>query len=84
MMINEEMDPATAKGIVRGEQDKLNSAFYLGYNMILNLMRVEGISPEFMLERCFFQHQNTASVAGLERGQSSLSNSIKHVSVIGC
>lgn len=67
MMINEKMEPAVAKEIVRGEQDKLNSAFYLGYNMILNLMRVEGISPEFMLERCFFQFQNTASVAGLEK-----------------
>jgi ATP-dependent RNA helicase DOB1 len=67
MMIDEQMDPAVAKEIVRGEQDKLNSAFYLGYNMILNLMRVEGISPEFMLERCFYQFQNTASVSGLER-----------------
>lgn len=70
MMVGEEMDPAVAKEIVRGEQDRLNSAFYLGYNMILNLMRVEGISPEFMLERCFFQFQNTASVAGLEKGLS--------------
>src|SRR5204863_1133855 len=68
MMIGEEMDPAVAKEIVRGDQDKLNSAFYLGYNMILNLLRVEGISPEFMLERCFYQFQNTASVSGLERG----------------
>ncbi|MCJ1468632.1 ATP-dependent RNA helicase mtr4 [Pseudocyphellaria aurata] len=67
MMIDEKMEPAVAKDIVRGEQDKLNSAFYLGYNMILNLMRVEGISPEFMLERCFYQFQNTASVAGLEK-----------------
>ncbi|KAJ9642547.1 ATP-dependent RNA helicase mtr4 [Coniosporium tulheliwenetii] len=67
MMIDEKMEPAIAKEIVRGEQDKLNSAFYLGYNMILNLMRVEGISPEFMLERCFFQFQNTASVSGLEK-----------------
>ena len=67
MMIEEKMEPAIAKEIVRGEQDKLNSAFYLGYNMILNLMRVEGISPEFMLERCFYQFQNTASVSGLER-----------------
>lgn len=66
MMIDEKMEPAVAKEIVRGEQDKLNSAFYLGYNMILNLMRVEGISPEFMLERCFYQFQNTASVSGLE------------------
>jgi ATP-dependent RNA helicase DOB1 len=67
MMIDEAMEPAVAKDIVRGEQDKLFSAFHLGYNMILNLMRVEGVSPEFMLERCFFQFQNTASVSGLER-----------------
>ncbi|KAH8697210.1 putative ATP dependent RNA helicase [Talaromyces proteolyticus] len=67
MMVGEEMEPAVAKEIVRGEQDRLNSAFHLGYNMILNLMRVEGISPEYMLERCFFQFQNTASVAGLEK-----------------
>lgn len=67
LMINEQMEPAIAKEIVRGEQDKLNSAFYLGYNMILNLLRVEGISPEFMLERCFHQFQNTASVSGIER-----------------
>ena len=71
MMIDEKMEPAVAKEIVRGEQDNLNSAFYLGYNMILNLMRVEGISPEFMLERCFYQFQNTASVSGLEKGKSS-------------
>ncbi|KAI9843895.1 MAG: ATP-dependent RNA helicase mtr4 [Sclerophora amabilis] len=67
MMIDEKMEPGVAHDIVRGEQDKLNSAFYLGYNMILNLMRVEGISPEFMLERCFYQFQNTASVSGLEK-----------------
>ncbi|KAL8942654.1 MAG: hypothetical protein Q9211_001300 [Gyalolechia sp. 1 TL-2023] len=72
MMIDEKMEPAIAKEIVRGEQDKLNSAFYLGYNMILNLMRVEGISPEFMLERCFFQFQNSASVPQLERERSEL------------
>jgi ATP-dependent RNA helicase DOB1 len=67
LMINETMEPGVAKEIVKGEQDKLNSAFYLGYNMILNLLRVEGISPEYMLERCFHQFQNTASVSGLER-----------------
>ena len=71
MMIDEKMEPAVAKEIVRGEQDNLNSAFHLGYNMILNLLRVEGISPEFMLERCFFQFQCTASVSGLEKGQLS-------------
>ncbi|PGH27477.1 hypothetical protein AJ80_00717 [Polytolypa hystricis UAMH7299] len=72
MMISEEMDPTVAKEIVRGEQDKLNSAFYLGYNMILNLLRVEGISPEFMLERCFYQFQNAAGAAGLEKELAEL------------
>ncbi|KAF3160660.1 ATP-dependent RNA helicase mtr4, variant 2 [Orbilia oligospora] len=66
-MIDEKIEPNTARDIVKGEQDKLNSAFYLGYNMILNLMRVEGISPEYMLERCFFQFQNTANASGLEK-----------------
>ena len=70
MMIDEKMEPSVAKEIVRGEQDKLNSAFHLGYNMILNLLRVEGISPEFMLERCFYQFQGTASVSGLEKGRA--------------
>ena len=76
MMIDEKMEPAVAKEIVRGEQDKLNSAFHLGYNMILNLMRVEGISPEFMLEQCFYQFQNTASVSGLERGSLSFQGTL--------
>lgn len=72
MMVDQKVDPVVAKNIVRGEQDKLNSEFRLGYNMILNLMRVEGISPEYMLERCFFQFQNTASVSGLEKQLSEL------------
>lgn len=76
MMVGEEMDPAVAKEIVRGEQDRLNSAFHLGYNMILNLMRVEGISPEFMLERCFYQFQNTAGVAELEKRMVNLSRTV--------
>lgn len=74
MMIDEQMEPSVAKEIVRGEQDKLNSAFYLGYNMILNLLRVEGISPEFMLERCFHQFQNTAGVSALEKELQQLEN----------
>ncbi|KAG6022012.1 hypothetical protein E4U40_004927 [Claviceps sp. LM458 group G5] len=67
MMIDDKLEPETAKAIVTGQQDKLNSAFYLGYNMILNLLRIEAISPEFMLERCFHQFQNAASVPSLEK-----------------
>ncbi|KAI5819517.1 rRNA-processing arch domain-containing protein [Pyronema omphalodes] len=74
LMIDEKMEPQAARDIVKGEHDRLNSAFYLGYNMILNLIRVEGISPEFMLERCFYQFQNTAGVSGLEKELVELEN----------
>ncbi|EOO03579.1 putative atp-dependent rna helicase dob1 protein [Phaeoacremonium minimum UCRPA7] len=67
MMVDDKLEPETAKSIVAGAQDKLNSAFYLGYNMVLNLQRIETISPEFMLERCFYQFQNAASVPELEK-----------------
>ncbi|UZJ54392.1 hypothetical protein CBS101457_003712 [Exobasidium rhododendri] len=66
MMFDEKLDPPAAKTMVKGEADRLNSAFHLGYNMILNLIRVEGISPEYMLERCFYQFQSAASVPQLE------------------
>ncbi|KAK3941768.1 rRNA-processing arch domain-containing protein [Diplogelasinospora grovesii] len=67
MMVDGKLEPEVARGIVVGQQDRLNSAFHLGYNMILNLLRIEAISPEFMLERCFFQFQNAASVPQLEK-----------------
>ncbi|WVQ83968.1 hypothetical protein IAT38_006113 [Cryptococcus sp. DSM 104549] len=67
MMCDEKIEPEAAKGMVKGQADRLDSAFHLGYNMIINLMRVEGISPEYMLERCFFQFQNTMSVPVLEK-----------------
>ncbi|KAJ2906964.1 ATP-dependent RNA helicase DOB1 [Zalerion maritima] len=67
MMINEKMPPDTARAIVHGQQDRLNSAFHLSYNMVLNLLRIETVSPEYMLERCFYQFQNAASVPDLEK-----------------
>lgn len=72
MMVDDKIDPEEAKGIVTGSQDRLNSAFYLGYNMVLNLLRIEAISPEFMLERCFHQFQNAASVPALEKDLMAL------------
>lgn len=70
MMCDEKLEPAAAKNMIKGEADRLDSAFHLGYNMVLNLMKVEGISPEFMLERCFFQFQSQTNVPTLEEGES--------------
>ncbi|CAO3674506.1 unnamed protein product [Rhizopus stolonifer] len=72
MMIDEKMEPAVAKDMVKGEPDRMNSAFYLSYNMILNLLRVEGISPEYMLEKCFYTFQNDSNIPQLERQLKAL------------
>ncbi|KAG1852891.1 NUC185 domain-containing protein [Suillus subalutaceus] len=68
MMCDEKLEPSAAKDMIKGEADRLDSAFHLGYNMILNLLKVEGISPEYMLERCFFQFQSSAGIPVLEDG----------------
>ncbi|RUS69233.1 hypothetical protein EGW08_023004 [Elysia chlorotica] len=65
MMVDEKITPEVGKTVVKGEPDPLNSAFHLTYNMVLNLLRVEEINPEYMLERSFFQFQNYASIPGL-------------------
>lgn len=66
MMCEQRLEPEAAKAMVKGQADRLDSAFHLGYNMILNLMRVEGVSPEYMLERCFYQFQSSSNVPVLE------------------
>ncbi|RDB20630.1 ATP-dependent RNA helicase mtr4 [Hypsizygus marmoreus] len=66
LMCDEKLEPAVAREMIKGEADRLDSAFHLGYNMILNLMKVEGVSPEYMLERCFSQFQSSAGLGSLE------------------
>ncbi len=51
--------------LLQGQADPLNSAFHLTYNMVLNLLRVEEINPEYMLERSFYQFQNYAAIPQL-------------------
>lgn len=72
MMCDERLEPSAAKNMIKGEADRLDSAFHLGYNMVLNLMRVEGVSPEYMLERCFYQFQNSANIPILEQGNENI------------
>ncbi|KAG7662926.1 MTR4 [[Candida] subhashii] len=81
MMIDEKMEPQVAKGMVKGQADRLDSAFHLGYNMILNLMRVEGVSPEFMLESSFYQFQNAASVPVMEKSLGELKEKYEEIKI---
>ena len=39
--------------------------------MVLNLLRVEGINPEFMLERSFYQFQHYSTIPALHESKTS-------------
>lgn len=51
---------------LQGAADPLFSSFHIGYNMLLNLMRVEGADPEYMIRRSFLQFQANLSAPKLD------------------
>ncbi|XP_063818264.1 exosome RNA helicase MTR4 [Pseudophryne corroboree] len=65
LMVDEKMSPAIGKQLLKGSADPLNSAFHLTYNMVLNLLRVEEINPEYMLEKSFYQFQHYRAIPGV-------------------
>ncbi|KAF7277949.1 hypothetical protein GWI33_009065 [Rhynchophorus ferrugineus] len=62
LMVDEKVPPSVGRDMVKGLPDPINSAFHLTYNMVLNLLRVEEINPEYMLERSFYQFQNQTNI----------------------
>lgn len=62
LMVDSKVPPAVGKNMIKGLPDPINSAFHLTYNMVLNLLRVEEINPEYMLERSFYQFQNQTAI----------------------
>ncbi|XP_019418600.1 PREDICTED: DExH-box ATP-dependent RNA helicase DExH9 [Lupinus angustifolius] len=67
LMVDEKMEPSTAKMMVKGAADSLNSAFHLTYNMILNQMRSEDGNPENLLRNSFYQFQADRAIPDLEK-----------------
>jgi ATP-dependent RNA helicase DOB1 len=55
LMANKKLEPEAAKEILKGQSDPLYSSFHLGYNMLLNMMRIEDIHPEDIIMHSFHQ-----------------------------
>jgi len=64
-MLDEKMEPAVCKGILYGDPDPLNSSYRISYNMLLNLMRVEDVEPEYLLRASFHQFQREKDAPAL-------------------
>ncbi|XVE89346.1 hypothetical protein DITRI_Ditri19aG0194700 [Diplodiscus trichospermus] len=72
LMVDERMEPSTAKMMLKGNADSLNSAFHLSYNMLLNQLRCEDADPESMLRNSFYQFQADRSIPDLEKQVKAL------------
>uniref|UniRef100_A0A0D9XYG8 Helicase ATP-binding domain-containing protein n=1 Tax=Leersia perrieri TaxID=77586 RepID=A0A0D9XYG8_9ORYZ len=67
LMVDEKMEPSTAKMMLKGSADSLNSAFHLSYNMLLNQIRCEEGDPEKLLRHSFYQFQADRALPDLEK-----------------
>ncbi|CAH8657468.1 unnamed protein product [Schistosoma rodhaini] len=72
LMVDESMTSELAHQIMMGPPPPLNSAFHITYNMLLNLLRVEEINPEYMMERSFCQFQNFSSLPNMYKELNEL------------
>ncbi|KAL5703430.1 RNA helicase [Ranunculus cassubicifolius] len=72
LMVDEKLEPSTAKMMLKGSADCLNSAFHLSYNMLLNQMRCEDGNPENLLRNSFYQFQSDRAIPDLEKQAKAL------------
>ena len=59
-ILDEKMDLQVAKDILYGGADSLDSSYRVTYNMLLNLLRVEGADPDSLVWSSFLQYQQEA------------------------
>jgi len=81
LMVDEKISPSAGKEIIKGEPDNLNSAFHLTYNMVLNLLRVEEVNPEYMMERSFHQFQNYSNIPQIYNNVKKLEEKVSGIKV---
>ncbi|CAG8432887.1 4716_t:CDS:10 [Diversispora eburnea] len=74
MNVDRNISPKDLQDMFKGDADHLTSAFHLKYHMILNMTRIEGISPELMLEHSFYQFQKKSAVPHLKEELWKLEN----------
>ncbi len=82
-MMDETMDPVVAKGILFGDPDPLHSSYHISYNMLLNMLRVEGANPEFILRSSFHQYQQSQNAPALDKQAEELESRVGGIKVDG-
>ena len=81
LMVDDKINPSVGKDLVKGKPDAINSAFHLTYNMVLNLLRVDDVNPEYMLQHSFYQFQHYSKVPELLKTQQEIEEQISKLHV---
>jgi ATP-dependent RNA helicase DOB1 len=81
LMVDEKISPAAGRELLKGQPDAINSAFHLTYNMVLNLLRVEEVNPEYMMERSFYQFQNYSNIPQIYSNVQELQDKVNSMEV---
>jgi ATP-dependent RNA helicase DOB1 len=71
-MMDESIEPDISKGILYGDPDPLNSSYHIRYHMLLNMMRVEDVDPQYLLRASFHQFQQEDEAPALHKTADEL------------
>ncbi|XP_026194047.1 exosome RNA helicase MTR4 [Cyclospora cayetanensis] len=77
IMFDEQVDPEEAKGLFTGGAAPLISSFHLGFNMLLNLFRIEDADPAYMISRSFAYFQQHRRSLGLHQELQELQEKLQ-------
>lgn len=77
LMCDEKLEASEAKQMMSGSAEPLKSTFKLGYNMLLNLMRAEEATPEYVIARSLAQFQADRSLPATEAKQMALERELE-------
>lgn len=65
-MLEDKMEPDVAKNMIYGASDPLYSSYQIKYNMVLNMMRVEGADPQHLIKSSFHQFTQESNAPKLK------------------
>jgi len=74
--LDQKVEQDEAKDLFLGASARIDSQFHLGYNMLLNLMRVEGANPDYMIQRSLHQFQKDKSASTLDDEKAILEKEV--------
>lgn len=83
LMLDDADEPEALVAMLQGRAEPLDSSYHVTYNMLLNLVRVEGADPEYLVRSSFRQFQRAANAQAIDAEAVDLQAKADAISVPG-